>query len=140
MVQAYILIQTEVGKAASVAKAIAGISGVTMAEDVTGPYDVIARVEAPPSMTSAGSSSPSSRTCPASPARSRARSSTSEATAGQGGTPAHDGDGWRTPVKPRRRALVVAGLGGARPPPTWRTRPSRSPGLRGSRPVALDRR
>ncbi|WP_404387922.1 Lrp/AsnC ligand binding domain-containing protein [Humibacillus xanthopallidus] len=46
MVQAYILIQTEVGKAASVAKAIAAISGVTMAEDVTGPYDVIARVEA----------------------------------------------------------------------------------------------
>ena len=46
MVQAYILIQTEVGKAANVAKAIAAISGVTMAEDVTGPYDVIARVEA----------------------------------------------------------------------------------------------
>jgi DNA-binding Lrp family transcriptional regulator len=46
VVQAYILIQTEVGKAANVAKAIAGISGVTMAEDVTGPYDVIARVEA----------------------------------------------------------------------------------------------
>jgi DNA-binding Lrp family transcriptional regulator len=46
VVQAYILIQTEVGKAASVAKAIAAISGVTMAEDVTGPYDVIARVEA----------------------------------------------------------------------------------------------
>ena len=47
MVQAYILIQTEVGKAASVAEQIAGISGVTLAEDVTGPYDVIARVEAP---------------------------------------------------------------------------------------------
>ena len=46
MVQAYILIQTEVCKAASVAEAIAGISGVTLAEDVTGPYDVIARVEA----------------------------------------------------------------------------------------------
>ena len=46
MVQAYILIQTEVGKAASVAEPIAGISGVTLAEDVTGPYDVIARVEA----------------------------------------------------------------------------------------------
>jgi DNA-binding Lrp family transcriptional regulator len=29
-----------------VAEAIAGISGVTLAEDVTGPYDVIARVEA----------------------------------------------------------------------------------------------
>ena len=46
MVQAYILIQTEVGKAAAVAEAIAAISGVTVAEDVTGPYDVIARVEA----------------------------------------------------------------------------------------------
>ncbi|GAA5024709.1 Lrp/AsnC ligand binding domain-containing protein [Terrabacter aeriphilus] len=46
MVQAYILIQTEVGKAASVAEQIAGITGVTLAEDVTGPYDVIARVEA----------------------------------------------------------------------------------------------
>ncbi|HVN13671.1 MAG TPA: Lrp/AsnC ligand binding domain-containing protein [Kineosporiaceae bacterium] len=47
MVQAYILIQTEVGRAADVARAIAGIPGVTLAEDVTGPYDVIARVEAP---------------------------------------------------------------------------------------------
>ncbi|MEO8557026.1 MAG: Lrp/AsnC ligand binding domain-containing protein [Actinomycetota bacterium] len=46
MVQAYVLIQSEVGKAALVAEAIAKISGVTMAEDVTGPYDVIARVEA----------------------------------------------------------------------------------------------
>ena len=46
VVQAYILIQTEVGKAASVAESIAGISGVALAEDVTGPYDVIARVEA----------------------------------------------------------------------------------------------
>ena len=46
MVQAYILIQTEVGRAATVAEAIAEIKGVTLAEDVTGPYDVIARVEA----------------------------------------------------------------------------------------------
>ena len=46
MVQAYILIQTEVGKAAQVAKEIAEIKGVQQAEDVTGPYDVIARVEA----------------------------------------------------------------------------------------------
>jgi DNA-binding Lrp family transcriptional regulator len=45
-VQAYILIQTEVGKAASVASEIANIKGVTMAEDVTGPYDVIVRSEA----------------------------------------------------------------------------------------------
>ena len=46
VVQAYVLIQSEVGKAALVAEAIGKISGVTMAEDVTGPYDVIARVEA----------------------------------------------------------------------------------------------
>ena len=46
MVQAYILIQTEVGKAASVAKSIQDIKGVTNAEDVTGPYDVIVRAEA----------------------------------------------------------------------------------------------
>ena len=46
MVQAYILIQTEVGKAAAVATSIADIPGVTQAEDVTGPYDVIVRAEA----------------------------------------------------------------------------------------------
>ena len=42
-VQAYILIQTEVGKAAQVAKEVREIGGVDAAEDVTGPYDVIAR-------------------------------------------------------------------------------------------------
>ena len=46
MVHAYILIQTEVGKAASVARSIAELKGVTQAEDVTGPYDVIVRAEA----------------------------------------------------------------------------------------------
>ena len=46
VVQAYILIQTEVGKAANVATEIAQIKGVTLAEDVTGPYDVIVRAEA----------------------------------------------------------------------------------------------
>jgi len=46
VVQAYILIQTDVGRAASVASAIADLEGVALAEDVTGPYDVIARVEA----------------------------------------------------------------------------------------------
>ena len=46
MVTAYILIQTEVGKAAQVAKEIAEIKGVQQAEDVTGPYDVIVRAEA----------------------------------------------------------------------------------------------
>ena len=46
MVQAYILIQTDVGKAAEVAASIAQVKGVTLAEDVTGPYDVIVRAEA----------------------------------------------------------------------------------------------
>ena len=45
-VSAYILIQTEVGKAAEVAKNVAAIDGVKTSEDVTGPYDVIARGEA----------------------------------------------------------------------------------------------
>ncbi len=46
MIQAYILIQTEVGKATAVALAIRDIPGVIAAEDVTGPYDVIVRAEA----------------------------------------------------------------------------------------------
>ncbi len=44
--QAYVLIQTEVGKAATVVESIRAISGVTVAEDVTGPYDVIVKAEA----------------------------------------------------------------------------------------------
>ena len=46
VVQAYILVQTNVGKAAEVANDIGAIQGVTLAEDVTGPYDVIVRAEA----------------------------------------------------------------------------------------------
>jgi DNA-binding Lrp family transcriptional regulator len=46
VVHAYILIQTEVGKAASVATQVRAITGVAEAEDVTGPYDVIVRAEA----------------------------------------------------------------------------------------------
>ena len=46
-VQAYILIQTEGGKASAVAKAIAEIPGVNLAEGITGPYDVIMRAQAP---------------------------------------------------------------------------------------------
>jgi DNA-binding Lrp family transcriptional regulator len=45
-VTAYVLIQTEVGKAATVARAVALLDGVVAAEDVTGPYDVIVRAEA----------------------------------------------------------------------------------------------
>jgi len=46
VVTAYILIQTEVGKAAKVGKDIVEIEGVQQAEDVTGPYDVIVRADA----------------------------------------------------------------------------------------------
>jgi len=46
-VTAYVLIQTEVGKAANVAQQVGAIAGVISAEDVTGPYDVIVRAEAP---------------------------------------------------------------------------------------------
>jgi len=46
-VQAYVLIQTEVGKAVTVVESIRLISGVAVAEDVTGPYDVIVKAEAP---------------------------------------------------------------------------------------------
>jgi DNA-binding Lrp family transcriptional regulator len=46
VVQAYILIQTEVGKASAVAEVISGLPGVIQAEDVTGPYDVIVRAQA----------------------------------------------------------------------------------------------
>jgi DNA-binding Lrp family transcriptional regulator len=45
-VKAYILIQTEVGRAAEVAGLVNEIPGVVSSEDVTGPYDVIVRAEA----------------------------------------------------------------------------------------------
>jgi DNA-binding Lrp family transcriptional regulator len=45
-VRAYVLIQTDVGKAEQVASEIRTLPGVTSAEDVTGPYDVIAVAEA----------------------------------------------------------------------------------------------
>jgi DNA-binding Lrp family transcriptional regulator len=45
-VSAYILIQTEVGKASQVATEVRQIDGVISADDVTGPYDVIVQAEA----------------------------------------------------------------------------------------------
>jgi DNA-binding Lrp family transcriptional regulator len=44
---AYVLVQAEVGKAAGVAEMVRELAGVTSADDVTGPYDVIVRIEAP---------------------------------------------------------------------------------------------
>ena len=46
MAIAYILIQTEVGKAEHVARNVRSIAGVREAENVTGPYDVVVKVEA----------------------------------------------------------------------------------------------
>ena len=46
MLSAYVLILTEVGKVAHVAQAVSDLDGVQVAEDITGPYDVIARVQA----------------------------------------------------------------------------------------------
>ncbi|MGH3850358.1 MAG: Lrp/AsnC ligand binding domain-containing protein [Pseudonocardiaceae bacterium] len=45
-VRAYVLIQTEVGKAAQVAQEVAAVDGVIASEGVMGPYDVVARAEA----------------------------------------------------------------------------------------------
>ncbi len=41
-VHAYVLIQTDVGKAAQVAEQVNAVDGVVSAEVVSGPYDVIA--------------------------------------------------------------------------------------------------
>jgi len=47
MMMAYVLVQTEMAMSAPVAARLSEIDGVTGADEVTGPYDVIATVEAP---------------------------------------------------------------------------------------------
>ena len=47
MLSAYVLIETEVGKVAHVAQALTKLDGVRQAEDLAGPYDLIARLQAP---------------------------------------------------------------------------------------------
>ncbi|HEU5157883.1 MAG TPA: Lrp/AsnC ligand binding domain-containing protein [Streptosporangiaceae bacterium] len=47
MLGAYILIQAEIGAAARIAGQVAAVPGVIATVGVTGPYDVIARAEAP---------------------------------------------------------------------------------------------
>jgi DNA-binding Lrp family transcriptional regulator len=46
VVEAFMLIQTDVGRAEVVAKQLAEVAGVLSAEYVTGPYDVVARIGA----------------------------------------------------------------------------------------------
>ena len=47
VVKAYILVQAQLGKSRSVAKAIANVRGVKMVHSVTGLYDVIVYLELP---------------------------------------------------------------------------------------------
>ena len=44
MAEAFVLVQTEVGRAQLVADLIAAINGVLAAEYVVGPYDVVVRI------------------------------------------------------------------------------------------------
>jgi DNA-binding Lrp family transcriptional regulator len=46
MIAAYVLVQTEVGKAAVVVAALRDLPGVSEAASLAGPYDVILRTEA----------------------------------------------------------------------------------------------
>lgn len=46
MVEAYVLIQAEVGRSAEVADAVGKIPGIRFADVVTGPYDIVVRAEA----------------------------------------------------------------------------------------------
>lgn len=46
MVQAYILVQTEVGMADQVAEAVSALDGAVRVDIVTGPYDVVVLTEA----------------------------------------------------------------------------------------------
>lgn len=48
VVEAYVLVQTEVGRADQVAAALADLDGVIAADAVTGPYDVVVHVGARP--------------------------------------------------------------------------------------------
>jgi hypothetical protein len=68
MLSAYVLILTEVGKVAHVAQAVNDLDGVESAEDLAGPYDVIARCRRPVWISWAGWWSPASKSWTASPA------------------------------------------------------------------------
>jgi DNA-binding Lrp family transcriptional regulator len=46
VVEAFVLIQTEVGRAEVIAKQLAQLNGVVSSEYVTGPYDVVVRIRA----------------------------------------------------------------------------------------------
>lgn len=47
MIKAYVLVQTEVGCSGEIATLLRAMDEVKLADEVTGPYDVVAMVEAP---------------------------------------------------------------------------------------------
>lgn len=47
MVEAFVLIQVEMAQGRRVTEEVGGVSGVQLSQFVTGPYDVVARVQAP---------------------------------------------------------------------------------------------
>lgn len=46
MIKAYVLVQAEVGQSGPIAQALRQMPGVQSADEVTGPYEVVATVEA----------------------------------------------------------------------------------------------
>jgi hypothetical protein len=66
VLSAYVLIQTEVGKVAHVARALSGLEGVQLAEDITGPYDFTQGSKRPAWISWAGWWLPASSLCTAS--------------------------------------------------------------------------
>jgi hypothetical protein len=68
MLSPHVLIQTEVGKLAHVAQALSDLDGGQLAEDLAGPYDVVARCRRPVWISWAGWRSPASRSWTVSPA------------------------------------------------------------------------
>ncbi|HXL17332.1 MAG TPA: Lrp/AsnC ligand binding domain-containing protein [Streptosporangiaceae bacterium] len=66
MIAAYILIQAEPGKVALVAAVLRGVPGVLETASVAGPYDVIARAQAPDidELVKLAATSPRSRSGP----------------------------------------------------------------------------
>jgi len=46
MIEAFVLIQADVGMASRVGQTVSAMQGVRSSDVVTGPYDVVARVEA----------------------------------------------------------------------------------------------
>ena len=129
VVQAYILIQTEVGQAAEVAREIAQLAGVTLAEDVTGP---VRRHRARGGRQHRRARPPGRRTDPGRQGH--------HPHAHVHRRPRLTGAAAAMRAAPRAAAMLVAALAGVLPtttaPPTWRPLPS--PAARRA-PAVVDR-